>query len=146
MKRATLPVAILMALGVLAGAGVAKSAPPRNETHIYNGSRGGNGTDETNLQHLVFSPTKWERFALIRVEDSYSSSENVALTVAQDVDGDGEPEREYRICGASTKPLRIAAGVEINVTVEMMGCDGGLGATMGYVEMLYFSSKGHAAQ
>ncbi|HVF52351.1 MAG TPA: hypothetical protein VNC78_01965 [Actinomycetota bacterium] len=143
MRAVATTLTMLIVGTVLSSTVLAQPVSPRQETHIYNGSRGGSGNDETNLQELVFSPMKGERYALIQVVDNYNSSENVRVTVSQDVNGDGELEHQYEICGATPKPVAIAGGTDIDAVVETVGCDGTLGATMGYVEMLYFRSKSH---
>ena len=141
MKRATIAVAILMVVGLLSGSGAAQGIEPRHEEHIYNGSRGGGGTDETNLEELVFSSSKGERFVLVSVDDIHNPDDAVSLTINQDADGNGTAEYSYELCGTSDKPLQIEGGADINVTVAMTACDGVVGATRGSVEMLYFGSK-----
>jgi hypothetical protein len=146
MKRATTAIAALMLVNVLSGTSAARDVAPREETHIYNGSRGGGGTDETNLLDLVFSPLKSERYALVRVDDAHNPNDAVPYTLTQDVDGDGTPESTYEGCGTTEDPIRIVGGKDINLTIGTAGCDGPLGGTTGHVDLLYFTSKAHFAR
>jgi hypothetical protein len=135
-----------MLVNVLAGTSAARDVAPREETHLYNGSRGGGGTEETNLQDLVFSPLKNERYALVRVDDVHNPTDTVPYTLTQDVDGDGTAETTYEGCGSTEDPIRIVGGTDVNLTVGNAGCDGPLGGTRGHVDMLYFTSKAHVAR
>jgi hypothetical protein len=146
MKRATTAIAVLMLVNALAGTSAARDVAPREENHLYNGARGGSGNDETNLQDLVFSPLKNERYALVLVDDVHNPTDAVPYTLTQDVDGDGTAENTYDGCGSTEDPIRIAGGRDINLTIGNAGCDGPLGGTRGHVDMLYFTSKAHFAR
>jgi hypothetical protein len=140
MRTVTTAIAILMVGTVLGNAGVAQTTAPREEAHIYNGTRGGSGTDETNTQDLVFTTFEGERLVHIRVDDTRNPNDDVvALTVTQGA-------HEYTVCGHTETPLAIDPGDDIQVRVESVGCDGLLGATTGQVQMFFFGTKKQAAR
>lgn len=121
---------------------------PRTEEHIYNGSRGdSSGTSETNLQEMIFSTQPGEKWILVEIDDSYRDDDGVLAHLEQDVDGDGRPEYSYDLCGRSDKPLRIEAGPDVLVRVEVAnGCEGPVGASSGKVAISYFRNKRSVAR
>jgi len=71
---------------------------------------------------VTFMPQPGERRVSIVITDDHT--DHVAATLGQDLDGDGIDDREVRVCGATTKPIRIDPTVEVTVAVQEGTCNG----------------------
>ena len=71
---------------------------------------------------VSFKPQAGERAVSIEIDDAYF--ESVGATISQDLDGDGRPDEEIRICNQTNKPFLIDPTVKVVVSVHEGTCNG----------------------